>query len=457
MPNNHIDNGANTTMSKGHSRALGNNQPKTANNQDFAFDDLIERQPGWLLNSGILLLFGAVILAVTLASFIRYPDKLAAPFLLTTENPPIDVVTLSGGQIDKWYVTDSQQVTKDKVLTYIDNTAKLEDVETFAAFVEDVAAITYIPDHLKLQPPEDLQMGDLRQTYTTYVQTLTTFQHLLRQRIVFEKMINLKDKTSKHRQLGSAMQRQLNLFEKELALAEKDYQRNQQLNKGGIVSDLDFEKNEAQFLQKQQQLENLKSNIIQNKIAIEQLNTEWLELKDSRATSVDDDLIRLEELALQFRNEHRQWQKQYLVAAPIAGTVSIIPGMVEKRTVKAGEAIVGIIPADAGDKIVARISPPAAGIGKIEMGNRVLLQLDAFPHKEFGAVEVYITNVSLLPVQDAEGGLFYEVTCELPQPITSGTGKELPFRQKLTGLAQIITKDRSIAERLMERVLAVQQ
>ena len=288
------------------------------------------------------------------------------------------------------------------------------------------------------------------------MQTLTSFQHLLRQRIVFQKMSTLKDKTSKHRQLGSAMQRQLNLFEKLLAPAEKDYQRNQQLNKEGIVSDLDFEKNEAQFLQKQQQLENLQSNIIQNKIEIEALNTQWLELKDTRSTSVDDYLIRLEELALQFRNEHGQWKKQYMVTAPIAGTVSITPGMVENRTVSAGEVIAGIIPADAGGKIVARISPPAAGIGKIEVGNRVLLQLDAYPYKEYGAVEAIITNVSLLPMQDKEGSLFYEVTCELPQPIISGTGKELAFQQKLTGTAQVITKDRSIMERIVEGLLSVQ-
>ncbi len=425
-------------------------------NTDFAFDDLIERQPGWLLNSGILLLFGAVVLTVALAYFIRYPDKLPAPFILTTENPPIDVVTLSGGQIAAWYVTDSQQVAKNEVLAYLDNTAKLEDVETFAVFVEDVATTTYIPDHRKLHIPEDLQMGDLRQTYTTYVQTLTSFQHLLRQRIVFQKMNTLKGKASKHRQLGSAMQRQLRLFEKELALAEKDHRRNLKLNNQGVVSDLDFEKNEAQLLQKQQQLENLKSNIIQNKIAIEQLNTDWLELKDARSTSVDDYLIRLEELALQFRNEHSQWKKQYMVTAPIAGIASITPGMVENRTVNTGEVIAGIIPANAGDKLVAHLSPPASGIGKIEMGNRVLLQLDAYPHKEYGAVETTIVHVSLLPMQDGEGGLVYKVICELQQPIRSATGKELPFRQKLTGLAQIITKDKSIMERLFERLMAVQ-
>jgi len=106
---------------------------------------------------------------------------------------------------------------------------------------------------------------------------------------------------------------------------------------------------------------------------------------------------------------------------------------------------------------VARLSPPASGIGKIEVGNRVFLQLDAYPHKEYGVVETTITAVSLLPIPDKDGGLVYEVSCELPPPLLSATGKELPFRQKLTGVAQIITKDKSIMQRLFERLLAVQQ
>ncbi len=424
--------------------------------RDIAFDDLIERQPGWLLRSGIPLLFGTVILTVALASIIKYPDKLAAPFILTTENPPIDVVTLSGGQISAWYVADRQQVAKNEVLAYIDNTARLEDVETFAAFVEAVNDITHIPDHLKHTIPEDLQMGEMRQLYTTYMQTLTAFQHLLRRRIIFDKMSTLKDKTQKHRQLGQALERRLLLFEKELSLTEKDYDRNQQLLREGAISALEFEKNEAGLLQKQQQLENLKSAIIQNTIEIEQLNTQWLELKDGRATGVSDYLIKLDELYLQFRNEYSEWKKKYLVSAPIAGTLSITPGMVESRTIIAGDIIAGIAPVNAGDKVVARISPQAAGIGKIEKGSRVLLQLDAYPYKEFGAVETTITHVSLLPVQDKEAGLVYEIRCELPQPIISTTGKELAFRQKLTGMAQIITKDRSIMKRVLERLVAVQ-
>lgn len=438
-----------------HHEAIVNPRLKIIHSEYNIFDDLIEKQPGWLLNSGILLLFISVAIVLVLASFIHYPDKLSAPFILTTENPPIDVVTMSSGQIAVWYVADGRQAKKNTTLAYIDNSANLEDVEIFANFVDQVAATTHFSNYQNHHIPKDLQMGDLRQIYSVYVQTLTSFQYLLRQRIVYQKMNTLKDKIDKHHQLDSAMHRQINLVGKELDLTQKDFLRNQQLNSQGVVSDFDFEKTESQFLQKQQQLESLKSSTIQNKIEIEQLNTQWMELSDIRTTSIDDYLIKLSELTLQFRNEHNQWKKRYMITAPISGVVSISPGMVENRTVNSGEVIASIIPTNTNDKIVAWISPQASGIGKIETDNRVLLQLDAYPYKEYGAVEAQITNASLLPVTDKEGQLFYEMTCELPQPIISTTGKELAFRQKLTGVAQIITKDKSILQRLLERLSAV--
>ena len=65
--------------------------------------------------------------------------------------------------------------------------------------------------------------------------------------------------------------------------------------------------------------------------------------------------------------------------------------------------------------------------------------------------------ISRLPVQDGEGQLFYEITCHLPDSLVTSIGKPLPFRQRLTGTAQVITKDQSIMERVLDRLLAIKQ
>lgn len=422
--------------------------------EDIPFDDLIERQPGWLLHSGIPLIFFSVMVFLSLAGTIHYPDRLAAPFVLTTENPPIELVAPSGGQIETIYCKEGQLLEKGAEVMYLDNPANLADVQTFAQFVDSLSKIKDIPDYLNLAIPEDLQLGELRQTYTEYAQALTTFQYVLQQGIVFQKIHALDEKINKQHQLTAALQKQLALFEKELTLSEKDYRRNADLNRQGVVSDLDLEKNETQYLRQQQQHETMKTAIINNSVEVAQLRTDRLTLKDERAKVVSEYIIRLNELALRFRNEHNEWRKKYFLNAPITGILSITPGIARHQTVKQGDVLANVVPmSEKKNGIVALISPPAGGIGKAERGSRVLLRLDAFPYKEFGHLEAKIDAISSLPTKDQEGQLFYEITCRLPDTLVGSIGKPLPFRQRLTGTAQIITKDRSVVRRLLDRLL----
>lgn len=150
---------------------------------DIRFDDLMERQPGWLLHSGIPLIFFAVVVFLGLAFFIHYPDRLATPFILTTENPPIELVAPSGGQIEAIYCQEGQLLEKGAEVMYIDNPANMADVQTFAQFVDSLNNVKSISDYLHVAVPEDLQLGELLQTYTEYAQTLATFQYVLRQGI----------------------------------------------------------------------------------------------------------------------------------------------------------------------------------------------------------------------------------------------------------------------------------
>jgi len=336
---------------------------------DFPFDDLIEKQPGWLLRSGILLLFGATGFFVAMAAIIHYPDKLPAPFLLTTENPPVELPALATGQIEAFFVKDGDSVVKNQELMYLNNPAALGDVRAFAELVAEVDGITNIKDYLYTNVSEDWQLGELRQVYTEYVQELKTFRYLLRQTIVFEKIRALEQKAKRQAQLGNNLQKQKKLFEKELSLAEKDYQRNQTLNQQGVTSDLDLEKNEASYLQQQQRLEDMNCNLVRNSVEIAQLQTQMLELKDERAKAVSGHVIKMKDLSLRFRNEYAAWQQRYLLTAPMDGTVAFAPGLARHQTLNAGNPVASILPTDVAlERIVARISPPAGGVGKLEVG-----------------------------------------------------------------------------------------
>ena len=60
---------------------------------------ILGNPPGWILRWGILLVFLSMIVFFALAWFIKYPDIIEAPMVLTTQNPPIRVVARSNGSI----------------------------------------------------------------------------------------------------------------------------------------------------------------------------------------------------------------------------------------------------------------------------------------------------------------------------------------------------------------------
>ncbi len=81
------------------------------------------------------------------------------------------------------------------------------------------------------------------------------------------------------------------------------------------------------------------------------------------------------------------------------------------------------------------------GSGRMSLGNRVQIELDAFPPDEFGYLEGKVTYISRLPAADQEGKFFYQVAVKLPDTLRSSYGKIIPFRQNLSGTARIVPRN----------------
>ena len=75
---------------------------------------------------------------------------------------------------------------------------------------------------------------------------------------------------------------------------------------------------------------------------------------------------------------------------------------------------------------------------------KVNIKIDGYPYMEYGTLLGKVGAISLIANETV-----YVVEVELPQgPITS-IGKTLDFTGELTGEAEIITDDRSLADRVL--------
>ena len=103
------------------------------------------------------------------------------------------------------------------------------------------------------------------------------------------------------------------------------------------------------------------------------------------------------------------------------------------------------IVAKAPGSIIGKIKLPAGGSGKVMPGQRVNISVTGYPYMEFGFLTGKVMSVSLL----ADDESAYTVTISLPQDLCTSYGKQLEFKGELTGMAEVMTDERSVTERLL--------
>ena len=102
----------------------------------------------------------------------------------------------------------------------------------------------------------------------------------------FRQINTLKKEIRETRRLREVLVSEKQYNKEELDLVVKDYERNQELNEYGVISDYDRELKEGEWLRMQKQYSSLDKGIIQNLIGEQQLALEVERLKEDRSGKV---------------------------------------------------------------------------------------------------------------------------------------------------------------------------
>lgn len=425
-----------------------------SSNSLIEIEDLIEKQPGWLLHSGVVLISLCCLFALLVASQISYPDQLDASFMLTTEVPPLEITANKPGLIKQWLVKNGQAVHAGQELVYIDNLADRTDVERFFELVKTVLAKEEKIENIDLAAIRDLTMGDLHISYFNFLITLSQLQESSPKVILGQKLKGIKQQLSHYAELASSTKKQIALYQDELKLAEKDFLRQKRLWEDGIISDIAFEQVQMEQLQKRQALEVLKISGIQHAISLNQMDASIIALKEAyqnKRMALKLDLYRF---GRKFMEQYEEWSLNYKIKAPISGILSRFPELTIGKAITQGMIMGAILP-NGQSNYIAHLNASPEAIGKIESGDRVLLTFDTYPPEEFGEIVTKIDEIALLPRKLDAGEFYYQLRCNVPAPMKTTASRELPFRQQLTGRAKIITIEKSLLTRLFQRLWTI--
>ena len=417
---------------------------------------ILGHPPGWMLRWGISMIFIATILLFALAWWIKYPDVIPAPAQITTENPPSRVSSDIGGNIAQVLVKDKQTVEQGDLLLILESEANLEDIKLLEDLLAPLPEDLSLVDLELLELPKNLRLGkNIQISYSNLTSNLKKLQYNLTRSGVGQQINGLRKQRQNLGNLNASLMRNISNMEDELLLKEKELNRYKELFKEGAVSESELEAQEAGYLQTQRRMESSRAEIIKNRLEIDKIADQILALRQGDNDTKNDFFVTVKEDIELVRSEVSKWKQDFLLHAPINGSVTIPRILSPQQFVSQGEEILAIVPLEGAGAMVAKADLNAAGSGKVKEGMKVQLRLPDYPYKEFGLVVGTVHSIADVPSLSPNNVPSYALSIQLPEGLTTTYGKRLDFRQGMRAEANIITENRTVLDRIFDRILDV--
>ncbi len=403
--------------------------------------EILTRVPHWMIRWGNLLILVLVIMLLFLSWLVKYPDVIPAEAIITTQIPPQKEYAKTSGKIEAILVQDNQIVPKNTPLAILESTANYNDVFLLKSIVDTVRlnnkSFAFPIDELPV-----LFLGDIETSFALFENSYS--EYILNKELQpfsNEALANQVSLSELYRRLEN-LKAQKRLGRTELTYKRKELLRQKELFEKGVISAQEYENKELDYLQAKR---NYESNDVQLSQITENISNAN---KNSKGTEINK---RKEEINLfkkvlqsfdQLKKSIKDWELQFVLKSDMKGRVSFLNYRTKNQTVTSGDVVFIIIPVEE-SSYIARIKAPSQNSGKIKIGQIANIRLENFPDDEFGTLKGTVKHISLLPDKDG----LYLIDVTLPEKLITTYNKEIPFKQEMRGVVEIITEDLRLIER----------
>ncbi len=403
-------------------------------------EDIISSRPPFIVRWGISFFFIMLLVLSLICWLIKYPDTVTANGRLVSINAPKPVITISSGKLTKLLVAENEVVCKDQVLGYIESTAKHEDVIRLSAAVDSMQSVVNrkVPELVRAYIHNDkMQLGELQTPYQTFSQAWLTFTGYLTNGFYLRKKQMLSADMGNLKKLHANLVEQKSLKEQDLSLSQKTFNANQKLANDKVISDFDYTTEKSNLLNKKLILPQINNEVINNE---SQQNEKFKELEELDNTIAQQKAI-FQQALNTLKSQIDEWKKKYLLVAPIDGRVAFATYVQENQQLQVNQTICFINPENS--HYFAQITIPQSNLGKIAVGQKVLLKFPSYPFPEYGALQGRIEFISHITTDSG-----YYARVSLVDGLRTSFNAHIQYREGLKGQAEIITRDMRLLERL---------
>jgi multidrug resistance efflux pump len=403
--------------------------------------EILSKVPHWMIRWGNVLFLGIILMVLVLTWFVKYPDIISSEAIITTQIPPQKEFAKVTGSIDRLFVADNEVVLKQQPLAILENTAKHQDVFLLKSIIDTLKinnkAFNFPIDNLPV-----LFLGDIDSDYALFENSYIQYKLNKELKPFSNEAVANRYSVSELKRRLANLKAQKELNASELSFKEKDLKRNETLFGKGVISAMEYENKQLEYLQAERNYKNMTTSISQINESISRASST---LKGTQINSTKEEMVLFKNVIQsynQLKKSIKDWEMRYLLQSGINGKVVFLNFWTENQNVNQGDLVFTIIPSENAD-FIAKLKTPVQNSGKIKVGQKVNIKLESFPDTEFGTLQGKVKNISLIP--DAEG--FYYIDVSLPSILITSYNKEIEFKQEMRGVAEIVTEDLRLIER----------
>jgi multidrug efflux pump subunit AcrA (membrane-fusion protein) len=417
--------------------------------QSPELQEVMSEIPGSFLKWGLFVFFGIILILLAGSYFIKNPEIVTVPVIITTQNPPVTLVAKSGGEIRELFVKEGSIVSANEKIALISNTCVYEDylslIQTIREFNEKTDWIEAVKSHLS---PPDISLGEMQSIYSQFQKGWKQMKDYLEQGYIPAKLSLLEKQMLKKTEYNKELIKQEKFLIEDLALAKNSFDRDSMLfNKDSYsLSAKEFNKSRQVYIQKLYSFSVFNASLRNNESDFLRMKENRLDLQVQYDKEVRQYILSMEESLQLLRYSISQWEERYLIKSPVAGSITLTRFRSENQVIKPGEILATVIPSSTVN-IVVRAIIPISGFGKIEIGQKVNIKLSGFPYMQYGVLRGKIYSVSQVP---GEGGFSADI--ELTEGMTSTYREKIRFIHEMDGTADIITRDTRLINKFLNPI-----
>ena len=404
--------------------------------------EILGQVPKWIVRYGTVIILLVLVFLIVGSSFLKYPDIITARMMLTTETPPADVVARTSARIEQLLTGDKEIVGNGQVLAVLESAADYSHIFRLAKLLGDNFRMDSL---INFDYPDNLKLGPVQESYAIFQKRLQEYSSFERLDYYNRKIESIRLELKKYSMFRERLKEQEEVLRKDYQLAQKQYIRDSLLFEDRVISSSQLEKSETQKLSKLYEWKDTQTKLASAEIDASNLQQEILEMELKLEEDGRDYVQQLQEAYEMLRGELAVWTEKYIIRSPFEGQVSFTRIWSKNQQVEVGETVLTVLPLKQGDYI-GKAFIEARGIGKIKEGHQVVIRFDNFPYMEFGTVSGRLSSISLVPNDDQYAA---EIRLDSSGLVTN-YGVALDFQQNMTGLAEIITEQRTLMQRITD-------